>query len=374
MPASDFTLYAKWTENAEASYTVLFWTQNVNDDKSTVINDSGQTYDYKSSVSRRGSVGDFVSPTTADQAMGYVGFHYNATKSTAVSVGSDGSTVLNVYYDRNLVTLTFYTDNTLKTVYSDDVALSGVASGLVNGQMSGLWGQLLSTYGYQWPALYGSLWRSALDNTSNTFLSTFTPHYSKVAADNTMGDVFFYPGALTLSSTVQHYRQGLDGSYSPTPANETGVQANASWNFSNKYGGFTVSSYTLNNALDINGATGTAVAGSATTTTDDWVATAPAVVQQVGGAGITLRICYERNRYTISFLNPDGSSAGIADASLYYEAVISPAEPTDTTGLTRPATIDSDYYFDGWYLDPAGTVAVNWDMTMNASNLAVYAK
>lgn len=101
MPAENTKFTATWTVDT-ASFTVVFWYENANDD--------GYSYagEYK--------VGN-VAPGTVKSSEDYKGtsfdgrdgehFTYNTAKAETVTVAGDGSTVLNVYYTRNTYTLTF---------------------------------------------------------------------------------------------------------------------------------------------------------------------------------------------------------------------------------------------------------------------------
>lgn len=40
----------------------------------------------------------------------------------------------------------------------------------------------------------------------------------------------------------------------------------------------------------------------------------------------------------------------------------------------RPANVDDDYEFAGWYLDPAFENPVDWNAAMPADNIRIYAK
>jgi len=124
----DLTLYAVWTANTDTQYTVVFWKQSVNDDKNAA--DVDKTYDFAGSQVRTAASGVTVSPSGTDTSMPYDNFHYNSTKSIGVEVKGDGTTILNVYYDRNLMTIDFYRQ-------------SGW-SWTIDQTMTGLYGQTLS--------------------------------------------------------------------------------------------------------------------------------------------------------------------------------------------------------------------------------------
>lgn len=80
---------------------------------------------------------------------------------------------------------------------------------------------------------------------------------------------------------------------------------------------------------------------------------------------------YTRNSYKIDFFN----CSGIEQAELLYEQSMSGIAASVGTP-NKPDGVDSDYIFGGWYTSPAcetGT-EVNWNSTMPAHNLQVYAK
>lgn len=116
--SSDTTLYAQW-EADDTDYYVVFWKQ-----KATATGtDPATDYDYVSSDTRTAKTGDLVSITQADTRKGnYQGntsgeygyyFTYNADNSDTVSkvVNPDGTTQLNVYYDRKEITINFTSTN-----------------------------------------------------------------------------------------------------------------------------------------------------------------------------------------------------------------------------------------------------------------------
>ena len=82
-----------------------------------------------------------------------------------------------------------------------------------------------------------------------------------------------------------------------------------------------------------------------------------------------LWLYYTRNSYNLVFEN----CTGVSNASLKFEARLSSAKPADSS-VGRPAGMDSDYVFMGWYLDEAFQTPVDWSSTMPARNLQVYAK
>ena len=115
------TVYARWTGDI-ASYTIVIYKQRVTD--SVDATDSEKTYDYEVSIPTEGNIGDSVSIPTdytgydgnesviiGETKSNFIGFHYNGAKTNADNSGkkiaSDGSTVVAIYYDRNVITINF---------------------------------------------------------------------------------------------------------------------------------------------------------------------------------------------------------------------------------------------------------------------------
>ena len=152
--SSDITLNAYW-KKAQTTYTIMYWRQQLADDKSAEIPTSEQMaaegyannatlkhYDYAGSRTVTGAdVDSAVTLTTADQNMNsaiyndeyqkYTGFKYSWNDAVGKTVNANGSTVVNVYYDRNEITMNFDRDI---EVYTQTDASSGTLYGLVNGE------------------------------------------------------------------------------------------------------------------------------------------------------------------------------------------------------------------------------------------------
>ena len=154
--SNSITLYAVWTKNTNTPYTVIFWKQSVNDNKN--LADSAKTYDFAEAVTRYGTTESMATPTTADGNKNYTGFHYNSGKSAPVVIEGDGSSTLNIYYDRNLLTLIFQGPYPYTEV----------------GRMTGLYGQTLAQNGHTYAA--GTIWREYTNGSTGprlTFLDAF---------------------------------------------------------------------------------------------------------------------------------------------------------------------------------------------------------
>ncbi len=115
----DSSLYGQWRES-DASYTVVIWRQKATDDVDAEANGT-EIYDFAESFTVNSTTGSVISQPDAQYrnkagTTGYEGFHYSRS-DTNVAVKGDGTSVVNVYYNRNIHTFTFrYNRNTIKTI------------------------------------------------------------------------------------------------------------------------------------------------------------------------------------------------------------------------------------------------------------------
>ena len=172
----DLTLYAKWEEVANTTYSVIIWKQKVTDEVG--LADSAKTYDYVAADSQMDIPGfsgqtlqdlidaNALSPfiTTGSNAK-YTGFSYARTTMTTDTVAGDKTTVVNVYYDRDVHTLTFR-DYTY-TVSTNNSANYGYVEGLGYIQ--------LTRNGYAWSYVRYSPVSSP--NTRNTYYVLYNGEY-----------------------------------------------------------------------------------------------------------------------------------------------------------------------------------------------------
>lgn len=102
--SASITLYAKWTAK-EVNYTIVYWQQNPDDDN----------YSYKESEKALGLTGRTteVNPLSNKLSKKYDGFSVSTTNTVQQqTIAGDGSTVVNVYYDRKTYTVKFYKSTT----------------------------------------------------------------------------------------------------------------------------------------------------------------------------------------------------------------------------------------------------------------------
>ena len=100
MPAENTTHKATWNAGT-TSYTVVYWYENANDNGYSYVAD--QKIDAAPGISVSSDTYKDASFNNKDAKH----FTYNASKAETVTVAGDGSTILNVYFTRNIYTLTF---------------------------------------------------------------------------------------------------------------------------------------------------------------------------------------------------------------------------------------------------------------------------
>ena len=329
------TVYAVWKARSDTQYTVIFWKQSVNDRKDA--HDSQKTYDYAESETRTGTSGKTASPEYQDKNKNYTGFQYNGLKSVPVTISGDGTTILNVYYDRKTLTINF------KTWYWD---LGWKEKDYKT--FTGLYGQTLAQNGYTWPfedkdKTHKYRWEDE-KNIEWTFLDAFI-------FDDNETKLTLYGSDSEGKIFINHYKQNLDGTYSYSRPTNSTYSGTGTFYFTNKYNGFEINSYYIGrNTPTDNSEWGTASAGKSTRHSKN------------------LYIRYKRNSYNLSFYNYNGESR---KESVLYEASL---EPYASYVPERPSDLSKEFTFQGWYKDPECTQAFDFSQTMPAGGVTLYAK
>lgn len=385
-------LYGHWKPGT-TSYVVVYWKQQVGNDKNAT--DAQKTYDYAGQTDPiNAQTGSVPQPSSQQQAAD-VGFQYSRAElvdvkddgTTVASTGikADGSSVLNVYFDRITITMRFYkTAGSVESYYGYTYYEAPQAynanrwtNTLYTDIYTGLYGQTWSQAGYShdWPSPgNGNYWVC--------FNSAYTDESSRTVwmyQGNVQGTIMTYLGQFILpdgihdstgvdirlfkiaaqTSTVSYFLQNTDGTY-PTSTTITGAApASGTFSFSDKYEGFKVASYRLGN--------GQWQTVSSTTNSDGSHTYTPASIEVNGN----LSIRYERLPYEIKYLNPLNEKPVLAAQQKLFGASLSSAKPTATEiDLGVPG-----YEWDGkWYKDKNCTVEFNFDTeVMPLGGTKVYA-
>lgn len=301
------TVYAGW-KAADTTYTVIHWQENADD--------NGYSY-AESDKDQPGASG----AQTAARAKSYLGFTAQAIEQKTIA--GDGSTIVNVYYKRNLYEVKFYS-------YSGWFSSS---EEYVNLRITAKYGANIRD---KWPTYNGSSTWATTDGGSTYQVNIDTMPLN--------GATFYGPETGSGSETAHYYVEVLPGESGTT---YHGTTYKLDHSDTSPGTGYTV---TQEDKYDLTGFTykeGT----------------------KNGGKYDNAKFYYTRNSYNVVYVS---NGQTVNTASYKYEADISNAGGYVPT--TKPVGKE-DYVFDTWYADPTGQT--KYDFTgkkMPAQNITVYAK
>ncbi len=98
-PTADTTLYAVW-EGDNVKYMVVYWGENADDTNYSALATATLTGKVGSTVTLNATTGALPNSVSDSQ-------HFKFSRSDSATIRADGSSVLNVYFSRNIYTLTF---------------------------------------------------------------------------------------------------------------------------------------------------------------------------------------------------------------------------------------------------------------------------
>lgn len=177
------TLYAKWTAGTETKYTVIHFWENANDDG----------YSFKESETKTGATGD----KTNAGAKSYQGF--TAQTITQQEIAGDGSTIVKVYYKRNVYSVRFYSNS----------GIFGFSKEYTSLRITAKYGAYI---GDQWPTYDDSNAWATTDNGST--------YQSNIDTMPLNGASFYGPRSGWGSETAYYYVEVLPGETgTPGPGN-----------------------------------------------------------------------------------------------------------------------------------------------------------
>ena len=218
--------------------------------------------------------------------------------------------------------------------------------------MTGLYGQSLSMYGYDWPTDYK--WKiEGSSNVNMTYLETFNyTEYGTVDSSAHTRIVTFTQDGNQGSSVIYHVLQGLDGTYSEENAIRN-LCAGGNFSFTDKFEGFSVYGFTEG--------TGSFTAN-------------PSHNASVGGSSnnkYPLYVYHQRSKYTVTLCDSYNLTP-YRTVEIYYGAPLASV----TNGLVATPTeqtMQEGNSFSGWYSDQSTSTRFNFDRTMPRNNLIAYA-
>lgn len=318
MPVNGGTHTAQWQKN-NANYTVQYWQENANDDG----------YSYKESTTKSAPSGNAVSGTD-DKT--YAGFTYNADKTDKdVIVKGDGSTVVNVYYKRNVYEVKFY------KWQSGFLGFGGKWVEDASLRITAKYGAFI---GDKWPG--GGWYVDTNGDTAQSYLSIMP-----------LGGMNFYgqqTGSYTATAT--YYVEVLPGEsgtfvggkYYKEHHKDTAKYSGSGLTVTNE-DRYEIAGYTCNEAISTKNKA------------------------NYNGA----KFYYDRNKYKLEF--NDNFDHSVSD-DMFFEQQLKES-PKHKAGYkpAYPSGLEAGAYdFGGWYIDKSCTEQVNWEAKMPATNLIVYAK
>lgn len=357
MPVDGGTYTAKWTVG-NAKYVIQYWQENANDDG----------YSYVEKVDKTGTVGTTVNGSN-DKS--YQGFTYNNEKTDKnITIKGDNSTVVNVYYKRNVYTVTFpegeLTCRKVEHTHSSQTCCDKSHNWSCNGY--GRYGRCNTNkcpVGYEhthsnscysdlvieakYGAFIGDKWPGGgwyVDRSENTA-------QSYLAVMPLGGKTFYGRQTGYYTSKATYYVEVLPGESGTTVSGRTYKQDHVDSANHGRDG----LSVTDEERYDLEGFT--CNASISTKNGSDY-----------NGA----KFYYTRNNYELVYKDQYG---GEVKEFLPYEQALSESvnhknnyEPAYPSGSLEAGA----YTFDGWYTDPGCTHPVDWNAKMPAANVDLYAK
>ena len=316
------TVTAHWEANSKTEYTVIHWQENADDNGYTLVKDDTQT--------KNGT----TDAQTNAQAKNYEGF--TAQAITQKTIAGDGSTIVNVYYKRNVYDVKFYS-------YSGLISSSREYTDL---RITAKYGANISD---KWPTYKGSSTWCTSDRGSTYQVNIDTMPLG--------GAKFYGPKTDYGSETAYYYVEALPGASDTVTVD--GVK------------------YVLHHSDTSPGS------GSTISDEDKYPITGfefkefKADYEWVGGIFSgeykpkydNAKFYYTRESYNITFIN--GGKTEKTESCKYQQNI---SDVTCTP--TRPAGVPANFTFAGWYDNEycEGTAYDFTGKTMPAKGITLYAK
>ena len=307
------TVTASWQAKT-AQYTVIYWQENANDDE----------YSFKKSETKTGTAGTEATPGTLEED----GFTLNTDKTEHKTIAGDGSTILNVYYKRNVYDVRFY-----EIEYGWWSNEAGAE--YTKYRITAKYGANISD---KWPAINGSsTWRTDPNG------STYQVNIDTMPLN---GAKFYGPKTGYGSETAYYYVEVLPGVKPDTTIRGMG--------------------YKLHHT-DTSPGKGTYV-----TEEDRYPITGFTLVERIstriGASYDGAKFYYSRNSYDINFYSGKTFVQNISRK--FQESIANVSyEPS------KPDHIPANYQFAGWYANElCEGDAFKFEGTMPANNITLYAK
>ena len=310
-------LTAHW-KATKVSYTVIHWWENADDDG----------YSFHESENKTGMTGTEANA----KAKSYEGFTAEPVAKKAIK--GDGSTIVSVYYKRNVYEVKFYS----YTIYNWLGRVEKSSEEYVDLRITAKYGQDISK---KWPTKSGSSTWSTTDDDYNG------PFQVNIATMPLEGAKFYGPKTGYGSETAYYYVEVLPGE--PSEVTKDGIRYKLDHKDTFPGTGYSVSKedqypltgYTFNKNVST----------------------------RTGKSYDDAKFYYTRNTYNIKFINKGKEDKSVDKK---YQQSISNENYTPA----RPSSLPDYYEFDGWYDNELceGEKYVFNGKTMPAQNITLYAK
>ena len=300
------TVTAHWKANSETKYTVIHWQENANDDEYSSMDIEKKT--------------GATNSTTNAKAKSYSGF--TAQAITQKTIAGDGSTIVNVYYKRNVYDVKFYTIRHSgglfgHSYYEEDTSL----------RITAKYGAVICD---RWPNKPESAWN--VSKNGNTW-------QAGIDVMPLNGATFYQRGQNSSHTMVaSYYLETVSGGRYELDHQDTVYGYDDSVTEEDRY---SITGFTLNESKSTK------------------------IRKPYDGA----KFYYNRNSYNIVFMN---NGAKDSEVSRKYQQNISDVNYNPT----KPAGVPANFTFAGWYDNElcGGTAYVFDGKTMPAQNITLYAK
>ena len=319
------TVTAHWQAQSNVQYTVIYWQENANDDR----------YSFAESETKTGTAGTEAKASTKP----YKGFTLNTDtdKTEHKTIAGDGSTILNVYYKRNVYEVKFYRYGTRNWNWNWNKGEE-----YTNIRITAKYGADISK---KWPKVENSsTWRVEDANVTDA------AYQVNIDTMPLNGANFYGPKTGYGSETAYYYVEVLPG--------ESGEKASDG------------RVYKLHHKDTSPG--GGYLWGYSVTKEDRYPIAGFALVERIstriGASYDGAKFYYSRNSYDINFYS--GKTFVHNISRKFQESIANVSyEPS------KPDNIPANYQFAGWYANElCEGDAFKFEGTMPANDIILYAK
>lgn len=332
VPAENTNYKAKWTPDETAKVTVVVWGENADD----------ENYSYIKSVETTAPVGSTLTaiPSGTNLNMGTKLWELKRVEQTTVA--ADGSSVLNVYYDRKEFTLTFKYD--YRSVVGDGHV---GATYQKTGTITAKWGaDIGSRFLAMNAAAKGSLW-----STEYSGAEPWTSFLQIMPAENR---TYYCRNTSSNAQPAYYYTEGLNGEYVLKHTVNAYYGENLGISSEDFY---PMEGFTYDHGFDGD--------GDKLPSPDDIDDTN--VAYPWNGA----KFYYNRNSYNLVFIS---NNTEVKTSKVKFEAALG-TSGGESFVPAYPSNFEPNAFeFAGWYQDPEGVKPVDWNAKMPAASVTVYAK